>query len=142
MTLRIPANRCSNCVLDGGIDYSDPDDPRPCDHGKLAAEVGAAVARDQALAATGDAHPGALKAALKIIHDAARANPVVSSNTVRGLMNLADVPGPVRGRAWRQACEDPHKWVRAVDTEPSTQRETHAHHVRTYESLIYRGRVS
>ena len=49
---------------------------------------------------------------------------------------ILTIPGPVIGAAWRQACVD--RIVRPAGTEPSTQPETHSHHVRIYESLIYR----
>jgi hypothetical protein len=38
---------CTNCILDGGWDYSEPDNPRRCDHGVLAEAVEAAERADR-----------------------------------------------------------------------------------------------
>jgi hypothetical protein len=105
-------------------------------------EITPAEAQEQGVAATVEANPQAMRAALAIIRDAAKANPVLSSNTVRHEMRLAQVPGPVVGAAFKQAVKD--KALRPIGYEPSTDQATHAHPVRNYESRIYRklGRAS
>ena len=99
-------------------------------------DVSPELAKSAGMDAATEANPDAMRAALAIIRDAAKANPMLSANTVRSRMVIAQVPGPVIGAAWRQACVD--RIVRPAGTEPSTQPETHSHHVRIYESLIYR----
>lgn len=101
-------------------------------------EITPTEAQEQGVAATVDANPQAMRAALAIIRDAAIADPVLSSNTVRHQMRLAQVPGPVVGAAFQQAARD--KVLRRIGYVASTDPGTHAHPVVEWESLIY-GRV-
>ena len=96
--------------------------------------------RDEALDAVADANPAALRDALRIIRDTARSMPVFSSNDCRPLMNIADVPGPVRGRAFRQAIAD--KLIRPAGYIASDDGPTHGHPVKSYESLIFGHRAA
>ena len=91
-------------------------------------------------AATVAANDAAFRAALKVILDAAKSLPVLSSNDVRHQMRLAQVPGPVVGAAFGQACKD--KVIRPTGYVPSTDPGTKHHPVREYESLIYRRGVA
>lgn len=48
MGIKLKPGTCPKCVLDCGWDLSDPDDPKRCDHGHLAAAVVAAEQKDRA----------------------------------------------------------------------------------------------
>lgn len=104
----------------------------PCRHRVITP----AEARDHGVAATTEANPQAMRAALHIIRDAALAHPSLSSNTVRHEMRIAQVPGPVVGAAFHQAARD--KVLRRIGYVASTDPATHAHPVVEWESLIYR----
>lgn len=90
--------------------------------------------RDEGIARTVLAHPEAFDTALGIIVVAARRLPSLDANTVRAAMDEAQIPGPVRGGAFRKAVIDgvlsPAGYVK------STQPTTHSHPVRTYLSAI------
>lgn len=131
---------CSpQCVRDGGWHYPDDGgDPFRCPN--LTRQASPETERDAAIAATSEANAGALKAALAIIRDAALAHDRFSSNSVRGAMVISQVPGPVVGSAFRQAARQ--GWIRGDGYETSTDPGTHAHPVRVWISLIYRGRAA
>lgn len=93
-------------------------------------------ARDEGMAATVEANPDAMRAALRIIRETALSQPVFNSNATRPRMKLAQIPGQVIGAAYRQALKD--RVIRRIGYVPSTDPGTHAHPVAEYESLIYR----
>lgn len=105
----------------------------PCRH--LEATPG--DARDQALTATAEANPGAHRAALLIISDAATTSEWVTANLLRARLDAAGITGPVVGAAFRQAARD--GLIRRDGYEPSSQVATHGHPVARWRSLIYRG---
>lgn len=131
---------CSACILDGGWRYLEDGSFERCDHGALRAAVDAAEARDSGMAATVEANPGAFRAAVAIIRETALTCERFSANDVRGRMKLAQVPGEVVGAAFRQCAKD--RLIRADSYVTSTDPGTHLHPVRSWMSLIYRGRVS
>lgn len=96
--------------------------------------------RDAALAGTAGSNPQAMKAALRIIRDHALSMPVFSSNDTRHAMLVAQIPPAVIGNAFRQAAKD--RVIRADSYLPSTDPATHAHPVRSWQSLIYRAAAS
>jgi hypothetical protein len=93
--------------------------------------------RDAALTGTAEANPAAMRAALRIIRDAALSMPQFSSNDTRHAMTVARVPGPTIGAAFRQAAKD--RVIRRIGYVTSTDPGTHAHPVVEWESLIVRG---
>lgn len=94
--------------------------------------------RDEAIAATGDAHPSALRAAVRIIADAAAMYETFSANTIRIELEIAAIPGPVVGAAFGQACRD--GLIRRDGYVPSTKGNTHGHEIKQWRSLIWRAR--
>lgn len=125
---------CGNC--DAGWLYDESGDeavvtPCPC---RLSGTPDAE--RDAALTGTAEANPAAMRAALRIIRDAALSMPQFSSNDTRHAMTVARVPGPTIGAAFRQAAKD--RVIRGIGYVTSTDAGTHAHPVREYESLIFR----
>lgn len=126
-----------------------------CDNGWITDEDGALVercpcrydttvspqaAKQEGQAATVEANPQAMRAALAIILDTAKTMPVLSANDVRHRMTIAQVPGTVVGPAFAQACKD--KVLRPTGYVPSTDPGTKAHPVREYTSLVYRRAAS
>lgn len=99
-------------------------------------EITPREAREQGMAATSEANPDALKAALAIIREAALAAEFFSSNDVRHRMTLAQVPGPTVGAAFGQAVRN--GWIRRDGYVPSTDPGTHGHEVKRWASLICR----
>lgn len=93
-------------------------------------------ARDEGMAATVEANPDAMRAALRIIRETAIAMPVFSANDVRVRMKLAQVPGEVVGAAFRQAAKD--RVIRKDSYVRSSDPVTHSHPIRRWESLIFR----
>lgn len=136
MSVKLKPGTCPECVLDDGWDYADPDNPQRCDHGKLAAAVGAAEERDRALAATADAHPNALRAAVRIITDTAARFETFSANTCRIEMEIAQIPGPVIGTAFGRCVRD--GIIRRDGYTASSKSNTHGHPVAVWRSRIYR----
>ena len=104
----------------------------PCRHRTITPQQ----ARDHGTAATVEAHPDAMRATLAIIRDAAKQHSTISANTIRTELRIAQIPGPVVGAAFRQAVKD--RVLVSTGYEPSTDVATHAHPVRSYESLIWR----
>jgi hypothetical protein len=54
-------------------------------------------------AVAADAHPGDMKTALLVIHDAIQGRDTISANSIRYLMDIANVKGQVRGPAFARA---------------------------------------
>ena len=139
MTARKPAKvtLCRECVVEGPWRFDDAGNAiGKCPQCFPPAPTATPEAeRDAALAQTAEANPDALRDALRIIRDTAHAMPIFSANDCRYEMNLADIPGPVRGAAFRQAIAD--RWIRAAGYVASSQQETHGHPVKSYESLIF-----
>lgn len=127
---------CVDCRDTAGWIYDESGDqaivtPCPC----RSLNGSPARQRDAGLAATVDGNPAAFKAALAIIRETALAQPILSANDTRARMKIAQVPGEVVGAAFRQAAKD--KVLRADSYLPSTDPATHAHPVRSWQSLIY-----
>jgi hypothetical protein len=130
----VSAPLCGECLDGWRVDPDTllPVDRCPCRHRNATP----AQARDAGMGATVEANPAAMKAALRIVRDAALARPELSSNDTRTEMRLAQVPGPVVGAAFRQAVKD--RVLIPVGYVTSTDVGTHSHPVRSYESRIYR----
>jgi hypothetical protein len=94
----------------------------------------AADTKTTALAATADANPNALEAAVRVIRDAARVRPVFSANDCRPAMEYAQVPGPVVGAAFARAVK--LGYIEFESFLPSTDPGTHGHHIRLYRSKL------
>jgi hypothetical protein len=126
---------CGECLDGWRVDPDTllPVDRCPCRHRNATP----AQARDAGMGATVEANPAAMRAALKIIRETAQAQPVFSANDVRARMTIAQVSGPTVGAAFRQAAKD--RVIRADSYVTSTDPRTHAHPVRSWQSLIYRG---
>ena len=77
-------------------------------------EVTPEEAREAGVAATTEANPQAMRAALAIIRDAALERETFSSNDVRGELNIVQVPGPVVGAAFGQAAPRPERKCSAL----------------------------
>ena len=127
---------CPACILDGGWRYLDDGTVERCDHGAVKAAVDAAEAKDRALAATADAHPDALRAAVRIITDTAAGHETFSANTCRPAMEIAQIPGAVVGAAFGQCVRD--GIIRRDGYETSTLANTHGHELKRWRSLIFR----
>ncbi len=93
-------------------------------------------ARDKGIAATAEANPEAMKAALAIIRETALSQPALNANDVRQRMRIAQVPGETVGAAFRQAAKD--RVLRKIGYVASTDVGTHSHPVADWASLIYR----
>lgn len=134
---------CSRCVVEGPWRFDDagevvgkcPDCFPPAGQHLITA----AEARDSGMHASAAANPSALADALRIIRDTAQARETFSSNDVREEMEIAQIPGPVRGMAWRQAAAN--RWIKRAGTVASTDVGTHAHEVKLWQSLILRRAV-
>ena len=81
-----------------------------------------------------------MRAALRIIREAAQANRVISANTVRWQMEAAQVEGSVRGPAFTQAVAN--GWISEIAREASKDHGTHGKPVARYESHEYREQAS
>ena len=93
----------------------------------------------KALAATADANPEAINAAVLIITDAARRMETFSANTIRVELDAAQIPGPVVGAAFGKAAKQ--GIIRRDGYVPSTLGNTHGHEVKQWRSMLF-GRVS
>lgn len=125
---------CGSCV-DGWIEDPEtllPVRRCPCRYRDITPDE----ARENGVAATVQANPQAMKAALAIIRETAQVQERFSANDVRARMKIAQVPGEVVGAAFRQAAKD--RVIRADSYLPSSDPGTHAHPVRSWQSLIYR----
>lgn len=99
--------------------------------------------REQAMAAAALAHPGSMDAALALIRDAARQYPELSANTIRHILDVAGIPGPVRGPAFAAASNpsnEDHYCIDKCGAEPSGPgSKANGHRIDLYRSRIYRG---
>lgn len=129
---------CATCRIEGPWRYDDDgNNPTKHDCAKPAPPSQTpAEARDEGTRAAADANPAAMEAAMLVIRDTAHRLPVFSANDCRIEFEMAGVPGPVRGAAFGQAIR--LHYLRSAGTEASTEASTNAHHIRIYESLIYR----
>lgn len=93
-------------------------------------------AREQGVAATVDANPDAMRAALAIIREAALASETFTANDVRVRMEIAQVPGPTIGAAFGQAVRD--GLIRRDGWVQSSLANTHSHEIKLWRSLIWR----
>lgn len=128
------------CRANGGWVLNDEGKPtRKCEC-RWDPTMRAIAARESALAGTAEAHPSSMDAAMKLIEDAARAFQEFSANDVRGLMDAAQIPGPVIGAAFNKARFA--GLIAPMGRTSSSKRNTHGHGISRYRSLIYGKRVS
>lgn len=95
------------------------------------------AARDSREAAIGYAvayDPDRSLLALRIVRQWAESHPFVSANDVRARMDVASIPGQLRGPAFARAIKA--GFIEPVSLETSTDPGTHAKPVTTYRSLI------
>lgn len=104
--------------------------PCPCRSGRTPE-----AERDAALTGVAQDHADAMRAALLIIRDTAKAQPILSANDTRARMKLAQIPGSVVGAAFTQAVKD--QAIRRTGDIASTDLGTHYKPVAEYESLLY-----
>ena len=137
----MPARKlCQQCVLEGPWRYDDNGNSlgkcETCFPPTGQQTVSPELARDAGMRAAADANPAAMNDALRIIRATAETREVFSSNDCREQMDLAQIPGPVRGMAWRRAASN--RWIKRAGSVPSTDVGTHAHEVKLWQSLIVR----
>jgi hypothetical protein len=80
-----------------------------------------------------DAHPGDMKTALLVIHDAIQGRDTISANSIRYLMDIANVKGQVRGPAFARAVAE--GILEPIAQETSTGQSAHGKPVVTYRVL-------
>ena len=83
------------------------------------------------------AHESAFDHACRLITEAARNNAELDANTVREVMTLADIPGPVIGAAFAKCARD--GLIREIGRVPSSKANTNAHRIAKYASKLYGG---
>ena len=83
------------------------------------------------------AHESAFDHACRLITEAARSNAELDANTVREVMTLADIPGPVIGAAFAKCARD--GLIREIGRVPSSKANTNAHRIAKYASKLYGG---
>jgi len=83
------------------------------------------------------AHESAFDHAVRLITEAARANAELDANTVREVMTLADIPGPVIGAAFAKCARD--GLIREIGRVPSSKANTNAHRIAKYQSRLFGG---
>jgi hypothetical protein len=117
---------CAQCRHDGGWllhpDTKMPVGRCPCMHRTT---TGPAVAAD--------AHPGDMKTALLVIHDAIQGRDTISANSIRYLMDIANVKNQVRGPAFARAVAE--GLLEPIAQETSTGQSAHGKPVVTYRVL-------
>ena len=96
--------------------------------------------RDAGMAKTASANQKAHAHAIRWIQSWAQAFPTVCSNDLRRVFDGATIPGPVRGSAWSHAVR--RGYITPIGYVQSTDPGTHAHPVRLYRSLLYRGEAA
>lgn len=120
------------CV-DGMIEAPDTTLVRRCEcrYRQLTADE----ARRAGISATVTANPGAFKAAVAIIEDAAQSRSLVNGNTVRAAMEAAQVPGPTVGAAFSHLVKA--KRLRRIGSVRSTDPGTHGHLIGQFEVVAF-----
>jgi hypothetical protein len=127
--------RCNDCRdTDGWI--LDPETFLPVKRCGCAEIVQTArQARDAALSTVGWSKPQQMRAAYRIIEEAAETQQYVSANTVRERMELAQIDGPVRGAAFRKAVDE--GLLEAEGEVTSSDVGTHGKRVQQYRSRSF-----
>jgi hypothetical protein len=99
----------------------------PCMH------RGASIGTPGPTSLAADAHPGDMKTALLVIHDAIQGRDTISANSIRYLMDIANVKNQVRGPAFARAVAE--GLLEPIAQETSTGQSAHGKPVVTYRVL-------
>jgi hypothetical protein len=96
--------------------------------------------KNAAISAVTTARPDLVARGVEIIRHAAEQHPFVSANLTRDAMNAAGILGPRVGAVFSAAAKQ--GLVRRDGFIPSDLKNTNAHHVARWCSLIYKGRAA